>query len=104
MRFLLSGYDSRGGVEPLAGLAVRLRALGADVRVCAPPDFAERLAGVDGPTPTFESPSAALGTALTPETRARATAVAGTIRTDGTTVAAKLLLDTVSREKPPVSV
>ena len=47
----------------------------------------------DGPTPTTESLSAALGTALTPETRARATAVAGTIRTDGATVAAKLLLD-----------
>ncbi|MBT2511386.1 glycosyltransferase family 1 protein [Streptomyces sp. ISL-98] len=56
----------------------------------------------NGPTPTFESLSAALRTALTPETRARATAVAGTIRTDGSTVAAKLLLDTVSRERPPV--
>ena len=42
----------------------------------------------DGPTPTTESLSAALRTALTPETRARATAVAGTIRTDGATVAA----------------
>ena len=31
----------------------------------------------DGPTPTTESLSAALGTALTPQTRARATAVAG---------------------------
>ncbi|MEU9372723.1 glycosyltransferase [Streptomyces sp. NPDC048255] len=47
----------------------------------------------DGPTPTFESLSAALSTTLTPETAARATAVAGTILTDGTTVAAKLLLD-----------
>jgi vancomycin aglycone glucosyltransferase len=47
----------------------------------------------DGPTPTFESLSAALKTALTPETHARATAVAGTIGTDGATVAAKLLLD-----------
>lgn len=52
----------------------------------------------DGPTPTTESFSAALTTALTPETRARAIAVAGTIRTDGATVAAKLLLDAVSRE------
>jgi vancomycin aglycone glucosyltransferase len=49
----------------------------------------------DGPTPTFESLSAALETALTPETRTRATAVAATIRTDGATVAAKLLLDLV---------
>jgi vancomycin aglycone glucosyltransferase len=57
----------------------------------------------DGPTPTIESLSAALRMALTPETRARATAVAGTIRTDGTTVAATLLLDAVSHEKPPAS-
>jgi vancomycin aglycone glucosyltransferase len=47
----------------------------------------------DGRTPTFDSLSLALGTALAPETRARAKAVAGTIRTDGTTVAAKLLLE-----------
>ena len=33
----------------MVGLAVRLRALGAEVRVCAPPDFAELLAGVDVP-------------------------------------------------------
>jgi len=48
MRVLLSTYGSRGDVEPLVGLAVELRALGAEVRVCAPPDedFAQRLAGV----------------------------------------------------------
>ncbi|MCC5575835.1 glycosyltransferase family 1 protein [Microtetraspora sp. AC03309] len=49
----------------------------------------------EGPTPTFESLSVALKTVLTPETRARATVVAGTIRSDGATVAAKLLLDAV---------
>jgi vancomycin aglycone glucosyltransferase len=57
----------------------------------------------DGPTPTTASLSAALGTTLNAGTRARATAVAGTIRTDGATVAAKLLLDVVSREGPPAS-
>ncbi|MFF3331122.1 glycosyltransferase [Streptomyces sp. NPDC002888] len=57
----------------------------------------------DGRTPTFDSLSAALTTALTPETRARARAVAGTIRSDGATVAAKLLLDAVSHESPPAS-
>jgi vancomycin aglycone glucosyltransferase len=46
MRMLLSTYGSRGDVEPMVGLAVQLEALGAEVRVCAPPDFAELLAGV----------------------------------------------------------
>jgi len=73
------------------------------------PYWAGRVAGLgigtahDGPAPTTESLSAALRTALTPQTRARATAVAGAIRTDGATVAATLLLDAVSRERPPVS-
>jgi vancomycin aglycone glucosyltransferase len=73
------------------------------------PYFAGRVAELgigtahDGPTPTTESLSAALRTTLTPETRARAAAVAGTIRTDGATVAATLLLDVVSRERPPVT-
>jgi vancomycin aglycone glucosyltransferase len=73
------------------------------------PYFAGRVADLgigtahDGPTPTTESLSAVLKTALAPETRARATAVAGTIRTDGAAVAATLLLDTVSWERPTVS-
>lgn len=49
MRVLLSTVDSRGGVEPLLGLAVRLRELGAEALVCAPPDCAERLAEVGVP-------------------------------------------------------
>jgi vancomycin aglycone glucosyltransferase len=49
MRVLLSTYGGRGDVEPLVGLAVRLRALGAEVRVCAPPDCAERLVEVGVP-------------------------------------------------------
>jgi vancomycin aglycone glucosyltransferase len=50
-----------------------------------------------GTTPTVDSLSAALATALAPETRERATAVAGTIRADGAAVAAKMLLDTARR-------
>ncbi|WP_280465714.1 glycosyltransferase [Nocardia brasiliensis] len=46
MRVLLSSFGSRGDVEPMLGLAVQLRAQGAQVRVCAPPDFAELLAEV----------------------------------------------------------
>ncbi len=50
-------------------------------------------AAIDGPTPTAESLSDALRTALGPETRSRATAVAATIRTDGATVAAGRLVE-----------
>ena len=49
MRVLLSTYGSRGDVEPMAGLAVQLRTLGAQVRVCAPPDCAELLGNVGVP-------------------------------------------------------
>jgi len=52
---------------------------------------------------TTESLSAALRTALAPQTRTRARAVAGTIGTDGAAVAARLLADAVSRGRPPVS-
>ena len=73
------------------------------------PYWASRVAGLgigvahDVQAPTTESLSAALSTVLTPQTRARARAVASTIRTDGATVAAKLLLDAISRVRPPVS-
>ena len=77
-------------------------------RIADQPHWAARVAELgigaahDGRTPTVESLSAALGTALAPETAARASAVAGTIRTDGATVAAKLLLDMVDRDGPAV--
>ena len=50
----------------------------------------------DGPSPTVESLAAALASTLRPEIHARAATVARTIRTDGTTVAARLLLDHVN--------
>lgn len=49
MRVLLSTWGSRGDVEPLLGLALELRGRGVDVRLCAPPDFAERVAEVGVP-------------------------------------------------------
>ncbi|MEU3573257.1 glycosyltransferase, partial [Kitasatospora sp. NPDC036755] len=58
MRVVLSTYGSRGDVEPMAALALRLTELGAEVRVCAPPDeeFSARLAeaGVE-PVPVGQS-------------------------------------------------
>ncbi|AEV85390.1 glycosyl transferase [Actinoplanes sp. SE50] len=48
MRVVLSTWGSRGDVEPLAALAFQLRAQGAEVQVCAPPDeeFTTLLNGV----------------------------------------------------------
>ncbi|WP_326955480.1 glycosyltransferase [Amycolatopsis sp. NBC_01286] len=72
-------------------------------RIADQPYWAERVAGLgigvahEGPTPTAESLSAAFTTALTPEMRTRAQAVASTIRDDGATVAAKMLLDVASQ-------
>ena len=39
MRVLLSTIGSRGDVQPLVALALQLRALGREVRLCVPPDF-----------------------------------------------------------------
>ena len=66
MRALLSTCGSRGDVEPMVGLAVQVRALGAEVQVCAPPDqeldreFAELLAGVGVPPADLPPRAAAL--------------------------------------------
>ncbi|MFD8753556.1 glycosyltransferase [Kitasatospora sp. NPDC059577] len=71
-------------------------------RIADQPHWAARVAelGIGAahpdPVPTVDSLSAALTTALAPETRARARAVAGTIRTDGAEVAAKLLFEAVA--------
>jgi vancomycin aglycone glucosyltransferase len=68
MRVLLSAYDSRGGVAPLAALAVQLRALGVDARVSAPPDpeFVELLAGVGVPLLPFGESLRAMKTGALP--------------------------------------
>jgi vancomycin aglycone glucosyltransferase len=72
MRVVLSTYDSRGGVEPLVGLAVQLRALGAEVRICAPPDdeFAERVAGFGVPLLPFGESVRAMTSAAGPPSEA----------------------------------
>lgn len=67
------------------------------------PFWGRRVAGLgvgavhDGPVPTFESLSAALGIALNPETRARASVLAGAIRTDGAATAAGMIVEAVGR-------
>ena len=49
MRVLLSTIGSRGDVQPLVALAVRLRELAQEVRVCAPPDFRDWIEGLGIP-------------------------------------------------------
>src|SRR3954467_6202329 len=39
MHVLLSTIGSRGDVQPLVALALQLKALGQEVRLCVPPDF-----------------------------------------------------------------
>jgi vancomycin aglycone glucosyltransferase len=70
MRVLMSTYGSRGDVEPMVGLAVQLRALGAEVPVCAPPDFAEPLARVGVPLAPVGQPVRPLVTGATPPSAA----------------------------------
>ncbi|MBP2704212.1 glycosyltransferase family 1 protein [Microbispora sp. RL4-1S] len=66
MRVVLVTYGSRGDVEPMTGLAVRLQALGAEVRVCAPPDFAELLDDAGVPLTPVGWPIRALATGAIP--------------------------------------
>ena len=70
MRVLLSTCGSRGDVEPMVGLPVRLRALGAEVPVCAPPDFAELLADVGVPLVPIGQPVRPPVTGATPPSAA----------------------------------
>ncbi|MCO6004036.1 glycosyltransferase [Actinoallomurus purpureus] len=66
MRVVLVTYGSRGDVEPMTGLALQLKALGVEVRVCAPPDFAELLDSVDVPLTPVGWPIRALATGAVP--------------------------------------
>lgn len=58
MRVLLTTYGSRGDVEPMVALAVQLQELGADVRLCAPPDeeLVALLAGAGVPHVPYDRP------------------------------------------------
>jgi vancomycin aglycone glucosyltransferase len=71
MRVLLSTYGSHGDVEPMVGLAVQLRALGAEMPVCASPDFAELLARVGVPLVPVGQPVRPMVHGATPPSSAR---------------------------------
>ncbi|MBF6327532.1 glycosyltransferase [Nocardia transvalensis] len=59
MRVLLATIGTRGDVQPVLALAVRLREYGAPVRICAPPDFGDLISG-------FQLPFVPLGPHLRP--------------------------------------
>ena len=50
MRVLLSTIGSRGDVQPLVALALQLKALGQEVRLCVPPDFRDWIEGLGCPS------------------------------------------------------
>lgn len=94
MRVLLSTIGSRGDVQPLVALALELRALGRDVRMCAPPDFKEWIEGLGidvtpiGPElRKLTAASPASGSMLRDPERRRQL-IEGTVRTQFETIAA----------------
>ena len=92
MRVLLSTIGSRGDVQPLVALALALKDIGQEVRLCVPPDFREWIEHLGMPVtpigPEVRStakpnPSAA---PLTPERRRQM--MEGTVATQFETIAA----------------
>ncbi len=92
MRVLLSTIGSRGDVQPLVALALQLKALGQQVRLCVPPDFREWIEGLGMPVTPIgpglrwtgkASPSAGLPT---PEQRRQM--MEGTVSTQFETITA----------------
>lgn len=92
MRVLLSTIGSRGDVQPLVALALELRTIGQEVRLCVPPDFREWIEHLGMPVtpigPELRSTGKAnpSATPLTPERRRQM--IEGTVATQFETVAA----------------
>src|SRR5437867_10863611 len=94
MRVLLSTIGSRGDVQPLVALALQLKALGQELRMCVPPDCRDWIDGLGvhvtpiGPELrklTASSQSAAPAT-LSPERRREM--IEGTVATQFETITA----------------
>jgi vancomycin aglycone glucosyltransferase len=92
MRVLLSTIGSRGEVQPLVALALRLREIGCEVRACVPPDFQdwiERLGFAVVPIgprlrPLVTSSPAGGAAAFSPEQRRRL--IEGTVEAQFTVI------------------
>ena len=92
MRVLLSTIGSRGDVQPLVALAVELRELGQEVRLCVPPDFREWIAGLGFDVvpigPTLRSTGKADPSAPRPTPEQIRQAMEGTVAAQFTTITA----------------
>ncbi|HTF47673.1 MAG TPA: glycosyltransferase [Pseudonocardia sp.] len=94
MRVLLSTIGSRGEVQPVVALALRLGELGQEVRVCAPPDFGDWIDGLGipfvpiGPELRQTAKPSPSTTRVLPSPEQRRQMVEGTVATQFEVVAA----------------
>jgi vancomycin aglycone glucosyltransferase len=94
MRVLLSTIGSRGDVQPLVALALHLKALSQEVRLCVPPDFREWIEGFGIPVTPIGHAVRNFAAAKPPATPAppspaqRRQMIAGTVATQFETIAA----------------
>ena len=92
MRVLLSTIGSRGDVQPLVALAVMLKAMGQDVRLCVPPDFVEWIEGLGLPVvpigPALRSTGKKNPLAAPPTPEQRREMVEGTVAAQFDTITA----------------
>jgi vancomycin aglycone glucosyltransferase len=92
MRVLLSTIGSRGDVQPLVALALELRALGAEVRLCVPPDFQRWLARLGLPStpigPELRATARPGAAAAAPTSEQRRQMIEGTVAAQFETIGA----------------
>ena len=94
MRVLLSTIGTRGDVQPLVALALRLRALGHEIRLCVPPDFQDWIEGLGfpvtpiGPELRKIMAAASQATPLPPSPEGRRRLAEGTVATQFETIPA----------------
>lgn len=91
MHVLLSTIGSRGDVQPLVALALQLKALGQEVRLCVPPDFRDWIEGLGMPItpigPELRSTGHASPSAALPTPEQRRQMIEGSVATQFETIA-----------------
>lgn len=92
MRVLLSTIGSRGDVQPLAALALALKDLNQEVRLCVPPDFREWIEGLGVPVvpigPELRSTGKVDPSAARPTPEQRRQMIEGTVAAQFETIGA----------------